>query len=134
MWLIPYLIWLRLIGSQEQGVHYIIWLRLSGSFPTSSALHRKGVHDTVFNLTMGKVGAGKAIAKMLGWFGAGPDKAYPHQAGFGPVSDECHRIFTWPCHVGCTLHVTMSCQMHSHVGCTVMLSDAQCPLRSLDRN
>ena len=67
--------------------------------------------------------------------------AYPHRTGFRPVSDQCH--------AGCTVHVTVSCRVHSpcghrvmsdaqscrihrsviHVGCTVSLR-----MQSLDRN
>ena len=83
--------------------------------------------------------------------------AYPHRTGFRPVSDRFQTSFrpvsdqfqtgfrpvSDQCHAGCTVHVTvspppctvhviMSCQMHSHVGCTEVscrmhsvISDAQ---------
>ena len=45
------------------------------------------------------------------------------QTGFRPVSCRIHS----PCH---SVHVTTSCQMHSHVGCT----EVSCRMHSLDRH
>ena len=51
------------------------------------------------------------------------------QTGFRPVSDQFQTSAMSDaqsmsqCHVGCTVHVTVSCQMHSHVGCTGALTE-----------
>ena len=77
-------------------------------------------------------GARALIGAGTGWLIGNGDR---FQTGARPVPDQCHaRCLHSPCHSPSsppyTVHVTMSCQMHSHVGCT----EVSFRMHSLDRN
>ena len=98
-----------------------------------------GVYAAVGNITAGEkdfVGVWNG-SKIDEWVSVRDPTAMAKWVGTGtgwliriePVSDQCQTSVKYRICAG--VHVTMSCQMHSHVGCTVM-SDAQsCRMHSV---